>query len=97
MPEPDFQLALYLVPELLKKHESVAALVALDGALQTGRYEKFWQLAQEPDTRAILDSVTGLDGLLRGAILRLLNRVYQRVEVASVRAWLNTVRVLPAK
>lgn len=95
LPEPDFQLVWYLVPESLRTHESVTALVKLQTALETGRFGDFWALTKEASTRTILDSINGFDEAAQATILRVLGRLSQKVDLAMLQTDLNLVRRTP--
>eukprot|EP00158_Paraphelidium_tribonemae_P010261 Partr_v1_DN42090_c0_g1_i1_m54808 putative Component of the eukaryotic translation initiation factor 3 (eIF-3) complex, which is involved in protein synthesis and, together with other initiation factors, stimulates binding of mRNA and methionyl-tRNAi to the 40S ribosome (By similarity) len=76
LPNPDFLLALYLVPGQLQATPAVAALAELERSLQAAQFAAFWQRASGADVRPVLDSVAGFDDAVRAFIGSVLARTY---------------------
>jgi hypothetical protein len=89
LPNPDFLLALYLVPGQLQATPAVAALAELERSLQAAQFAAFWQRASGADVRPVLDSVAGFDDAVRAFIGSVLARTYARVDVGVAAAALH--------
>ena len=93
LPRSDFQLALCLVPPTLRADASVAALEAVEQALQVGRFAALWAAARAPAATDALAAVPGWATGIRAFQLAALNRLYQRIALAELGAYLDLVRV----
>lgn len=82
LPEPDFLLSLYLIPEA--EHTPVITmLISLEALLQKGKFAGFWALlnsAEAASTRAVTTQVAGFENAIRDFIIAALNRTYSTVE-----------------
>ena len=93
LPRSDFQLALCLVPPPLRSDPSVAALEAVEQALQVGRFAALWAAARAPAAADALAAVPGWATGIRAFQLAALNRLYQRIALAELGAYLDLVSV----
>jgi hypothetical protein len=91
LPEPDFLLAMYLVPHSLHAHEAVAALAELERLLQMAKFPAFWAKAKEPGVRALLDRVAGFDAAVREYVARVVARTYQKIDAEVLADYLDQV------
>jgi len=96
LPRSDFQLALCLVPPPLRADASVAALEAVEQALQVGRFAALWAAARAPAAADALAAVPGWATGIRAFQLAALNRLYQRIALAELGAYLDLVRAAAA-
>ena len=92
LPDPDFLLAMYLVPDSLHASESVATLVELERLLQTAQFRAFWVAAKAPAAQALVGRVAGFDASVRDFIARIVSRTYQKIDAAALAAELDVVR-----
>lgn len=92
LPDPDFLLAMYLVPANLHSTENVIALVELERLLQTAQFTAFWTATKVASTRALLDSVVGFDVAVRDFIARIIARTYQKIDSEAFGADIDVVR-----
>jgi hypothetical protein len=97
LPEPDFLLAMYLVPQPLHAHEAVAALAELERLLQMAKFPAFWAKAKEPGARALLDRVAGFDAAVREYVGRVVARTYQKIDADVLAGYLDQVSARPAR
>jgi hypothetical protein len=93
LPEPDYLLASYLVPESLRSSEALTSLSELERKLQVGQFGSFWTSAKEDSARALLGRVAGVDDAVRLFIARAIERTYQRIDLGSLAAAVDVVRV----
>jgi len=84
LPEPHFHLVLCQVPASLQETPAVAALTAMEAALQTGHFARFWELAAAPDVRAVVDKTAGFADSVRDFIVLALSITYARADAARV-------------
>lgn len=96
LPEPDFLLASYLLPESYRSSEELALLSDLERQLQIGHFGAFWSKAKEQPTRALLDRVIGVDAAVRSFIAHAIAKTYQKIELAALAAAVDVVRIVAA-
>lgn len=97
LPEPEFTLCMYLLPEAQQKTAEVQALLGLEQALQKAEFERFWVLVKEPATKALTDRLPSFLPATRRFIAATFNRTYQRVSAAVLKAALGVVSMVTAQ
>jgi hypothetical protein len=95
LPEPDFLLASYLVPESFRSSDDLATLSELERQLQCGQFNSFWTRTKEDGARSLLARVVGCDDAIRTFIARAIERTYQKIDLAALAVAVDTVRKLP--
>jgi hypothetical protein len=89
LPDPDFLLALYLIPDRLHTAPQVAALIELERCLQLAQFKLFWEKASEEAIAPFLATITGFNDAVRDFIAKALNRTYQKIELAVLKESLH--------
>mmetsp|Transcript_68582 Transcript_68582/g.165867 ORF Transcript_68582/g.165867 Transcript_68582/m.165867 type:complete len:219 (+) Transcript_68582:212-868(+) len=89
LPEPHFHLVLCQIPESLQSTPAVAALTAMEAALQTGHFARFWDLAASADARSVVEKTAGFAESIRDFIVLAMSITYSRVETARLARALN--------
>jgi translation initiation factor 3 subunit K len=91
LPDPDFLLSLYLIPE--SSHTPlITLLVSLEALLQKGKFAAFWNLlnaAEEAANRTAIQQVPGFEDAVREFVVGALNRTYNTVEKSVLAASLG--------
>ena len=84
LPEPDFLLASYLIPESYRSSDEVVILSELERHLQVGHFAAFWTRAKEESARKVLDRVAGVDAAVRSFIAHAIARTYQKIDLVAL-------------
>jgi hypothetical protein len=102
LPDHDFWLLLHLVPERMQtSDEGCAALGAMAGHLEAGKFKEFWAAASTPAAVALTGTAPGFEACARAFIARSLGCAYRslsaavlaealRMEASALPAWLAT-------
>jgi len=77
LPDQDFQLCLYILPEQYQILEEVQNLVAIADKLERAQYKEFWRLLDEK--KQLLAIVPGLERTLRRFILETVSLTYAEI------------------
>ena len=91
LPDPDFLLAMYLLPEAVQATEAVTTLAELERHLQMGQFAAFWSKSKQPAARALLNSAAHTDDAVREFIAVVVARTYQRIDGAVLARELDVV------
>lgn len=88
LPEPDFNLAMLLIPERMQEEQPLSALLAVSQHLEAGRYREFWQAVDACSD--ILASEPQFQDKMRRQILERLCKTYKRVGQNVLASCLHT-------
>jgi len=87
IPEVDFKLCLYLIPEQYQSIDSVISLTKLADALEQCQYANLWKIVEaKPEVLAV---VAGLDTSFRITIFETICLAYQEMPIRSLCESLN--------
>ena len=85
LPEPDFWLLLHLVPERLQSgDEGVAALTALAGHLEGGRFKEFWAAAAAAPAAGLIATAPGFEAAARGYVCCAVGAAFRGLPAAQL-------------
>ncbi|RIA98463.1 armadillo-type protein [Glomus cerebriforme] len=92
IPNPDFNLCLYLLQEGALNDESIAKLILLQQSLEEARYQEFWETYEKDDAyRELTSEAIGFDTAIRKVILTAICMAYQSISADLLRLYLNFV------
>ena len=87
LPEPDFALALMMVPEYLQNLETVRTICMFAEKLQTASFPEFWDLARaNPD---LVHKVPGFQNACRRHVLRVVGMTFREISAVSLAKYLG--------
>ncbi|KAL1916324.1 uncharacterized protein VTP21DRAFT_5941 [Calcarisporiella thermophila] len=90
IPEPDFNLCLFLLNETVVSEEAISKLTELQQLLESARYEKFWETYEGDDIyKELISEVVGFDKAVREVIVRTVQMTYQTISSQLLRSYLN--------
>ncbi|RGB32063.1 armadillo-type protein [Rhizophagus diaphanus] len=90
IPNPDFNLCLYLLQEGSLSDDNVSKLILLQQLLEEARYQEFWEVYEKDDTYKDLSmEAVGFDTAIRKVILTAICMAYQTISVDLLRTYLN--------
>ncbi|RUS22624.1 armadillo-type protein [Endogone sp. FLAS-F59071] len=90
IPEPDFNLCLYLLTEQMVADEPIQKLMILQQLLEEARYKKFWEVYESDGLYNELTSeVEGFTGAIRKVIANVVNMTYQTISSDLLKSYLN--------
>ncbi|KAF9968005.1 hypothetical protein BGZ70_007202 [Mortierella alpina] len=90
LPEPDFNLCLYLLNEQVIAEEPVVRLVALQDMIEQARFPEFWKIYEGDDIyKELTAEVLGFEDAMRANIANVVAMTFQLIESASLGANLN--------
>jgi len=70
LPEPDFNLCLYLLNDQMANEEPVVRLIALQDLLEQARYTDFWKIYESDDIyKELTAEVLGFEDAVRASML----------------------------
>ncbi|KNC54207.1 eukaryotic translation initiation factor 3 subunit K [Thecamonas trahens ATCC 50062] len=83
LPAPDFQLALYLIPEaaLTDMHRS---LVDLANLLDTAKFRAFWDAFGSSPAEDLLGSIAGFGDAIRGFAASVVSSTFQLIDLSEL-------------
>ena len=87
LPEPDFALAMMLVPEALQQNESVKTLCDMADKLQTAKFPAFWELARA--NADLTRRAVGFEAAARRFVLRAVSLTYREINGAVMAKYLG--------
>jgi len=87
LPNLDFQLCMYLIPEKLHHEEPIRILISLSHLLETATFAAFWVEAN--NCRELLDQIPGFDDSIRGFIIGVLTQTFQTLSKEYLSQVLN--------
>jgi len=82
LPNTDFALCMYLIPEKLHNEEPVRILSSLAHLLESAQFEAFWEEANT--CRELLNTIPGFDDSVRGFIISLVSQTYGTITKTSL-------------
>jgi len=90
IPEPDFNLSLYLLDDKIAGSDEVSRLTTLQQLLEQSRYSKFWETySSSPEFQELTAEVKGFGNAIRRVISKVVAMTYQKIEEAVLRSYLN--------
>jgi len=90
IPNPDFNLCLYLLQEGSLSEDNVSKLVLLQQLLEEARYQEFWEVYEKDDIyKDLTIEAVGFDTAIRKVILTAVCMAYQTISVDLLRTYLN--------
>jgi len=92
LPNPDFSLCLYLIPERLHGEEPVRTLSTLAALLETARFVEFWMQAtagREEVINSVMPSTAGFDEAIRTFIGNVVTLTYHTIPKDQLAEMLN--------
>ncbi|KAF8930400.1 hypothetical protein BGZ58_008266 [Dissophora ornata] len=90
LPEPDFNLCLYLLNEQMVNEEPVVRLVALQDLLEQARYADFWKAYEGDDIyKELTAEVLGFEDSIRANIASAVAMTFQSIELESLQAYVH--------
>jgi len=90
IPEPDFNLSLYLLDEKIAGSEEVIRLTTLQQLLEQSRYKMFWETyLSSPKYKDLTSEVKGFEDAIRRVIGRVVAMTYQKIEESVLKGYLN--------
>jgi len=89
IPEPDFNLCLYLLTEQMVADEPIQKLMMLQQLLEEARYKKFWEVYESDDLyKDLTREVQGFTGAIRKVIANVVNMTYQTISSDLLKSYL---------
>ncbi|KAF9576759.1 hypothetical protein BGW38_008114, partial [Lunasporangiospora selenospora] len=90
LPEPDFNLCLYMLSEQMANEEAVMRLVKLQDLLEQCRYADFWKTYESDDYfKELTAEVLGFEDSIRANIANAVSMSFQSIEVPNLSSYLN--------
>ncbi|CAG8503537.1 1639_t:CDS:2 [Acaulospora colombiana] len=90
IPNPDFNLCLYLLHESALVDENVARLIELQQYLEQARYQEFWKAYELDETyKDLTVEAVGFEDAIRKVILTAISMTYQNISADLLGAYLN--------
>jgi translation initiation factor 3 subunit K len=87
LPNTDFLLCSYLVPERLQKDEKLSKLFSIANLLESAKFIEFW--AEANSAREVLSVAPEFDAAIRKFITGLLSTTYQTITTSELGALLS--------
>eukprot|EP00742_Colponemidia_sp_Colp-10_P001108 GILJ01001198.1.p1 GENE.GILJ01001198.1~~GILJ01001198.1.p1 ORF type:complete len:239 (-),score=34.81 GILJ01001198.1:205-846(-) len=91
LPNADFTLCMYLIPEKFHNEEPVKTLATLADMLETCQFKAFWK--ETTTCREFLGTVGGFDQAIRTFVLSVLTITYQNVSKQLMQELMNFTNV----
>jgi len=93
IPNPDFNLCLYLLQEGSLSDENVAKLILLQQLLEEARYQEYWEVYEKDEAyKELTIEAVGFDTAIRKVILTAICMAYQTISADLLRLYLNFVK-----
>ncbi|KAG0046590.1 hypothetical protein BGZ83_008249 [Gryganskiella cystojenkinii] len=90
LPEPDFNLCLYLLNEQMVAEEPVVHLVALQDLLEQARFAEFWRVYEGDDIyKELTSEVVGFEDSIRANIANAVAMTFQSIETENLATYLH--------
>ncbi|KAG0246202.1 armadillo-type protein [Mortierella sp. GBAus27b] len=90
LPEPDFNLCLYLLSDQMATEEPVVRLVALQDLLEQARFTDFWRVYEGDDIyKELTAEVTGFEDAIRANIANAVAMTFQSIEIKNLQAYVR--------
>ncbi|KAF9986345.1 hypothetical protein BGZ65_007927 [Modicella reniformis] len=90
LPEPDFNLCLYLLNEQMANEESVVRLIALQDLLEQARFTDFWKAYQGDDIyKELTAEVLGFEDAIRSNIASAVAMTFQSIELKNLQEYVH--------
>ncbi|KAF0554783.1 ARM repeat-containing protein [Gigaspora margarita] len=90
IPNPDFNLCLYLLHENALADENVAKLVELQQLLEECKYQEFWKVYESDDSyKELTSDAIGFEDAIRKVILTSISMTYQSISAELLSSYLN--------
>ncbi|KAG0210034.1 hypothetical protein BGX28_009710 [Mortierella sp. GBA30] len=90
LPEPDFNLCLYLLNEQMVNEEPVVRLVALQDLIEQARFADFWKIYEGDDIyKELTAEVLGFEDSMRTNIAHAIAMTFQSIELESLQAYIH--------
>ncbi|CAG8575572.1 6846_t:CDS:2 [Paraglomus brasilianum] len=90
IPNPDFNLCLYLLHESALAEDSIQKLLHLQSLLEQARYREFWHVYESEETYRILTSeAIGFENAIRKVIARVVAISFQTISTELLQSYLN--------
>ncbi|RIB10577.1 armadillo-type protein [Gigaspora rosea] len=90
IPNPDFNLCLYLLHENALADENVAKLVELQQLLEECKYQEFWKVYESDDSyKELTSDAIGFEDAIRKVILTSISMTYQSISSELLSSYLN--------
>ncbi|KAF9907485.1 hypothetical protein EC991_010865 [Linnemannia zychae] len=90
LPEPDFNLCLYLLNEQMVAEEPVVRLIALQDLIEQARFADFWKLYEGDDIyKELTAEVLGFEDSIRANIAGAVAMTFQSIEADNLGAYLH--------
>ncbi|KAK3828637.1 MAG: armadillo-type protein [Benniella sp.] len=90
LPEPDFNLCLYLLSDQMANEEPVVRLIALQDLLEQARYTDFWKVYESDDIyKELTAEVLGFEDAIRANIANAVAMTFQSIELQSLQAYVH--------
>ncbi|KAG0210342.1 hypothetical protein BGX28_009394 [Mortierella sp. GBA30] len=90
LPEPDFNLCLYLLNEQMVGEEPVIRLVALQDLIEQARFADFWKVYEGDDIyKELTAEVLGFEDAIRANIAHAVAMTFQSIESANLESYLH--------
>ncbi|CAG8445582.1 6494_t:CDS:2 [Ambispora gerdemannii] len=90
IPNPDFNLCLYLLHENSFEDEQIGKLIFLQQLLEQSRYEQFWEEYEKDDTyRELTSEAVGFENAIRKVIATAISISYQSISADLLQAYFN--------
>ncbi|CAG8589344.1 4622_t:CDS:2 [Funneliformis caledonium] len=90
IPNPDFNLCLYLLQEGALNDENVAKLITLQQLLEQARYQEFWDSFEKDEAyKELASEAIGFENAIRKVIMTAICMTYQSISADLLRSYLN--------
>ncbi|KAG0267530.1 hypothetical protein DFQ27_008671 [Actinomortierella ambigua] len=90
LPEPDFNLCLYMLNEQMVSEEPVTRLLALQDLLEQCKYSEFWDTYERDDIyKELTAEVLGFEDAIRANIAGAVAMTFQAIEVPRLEKYLS--------
>lgn len=87
LPDPDFQLALMMVPEYLQTLKDIQTIANLAAKLQTAQFPEFWELVKANSD--LVQRVPGFSSACRKHILRVVGMTFREISATLLASYLG--------
>ncbi|CAG8508795.1 10030_t:CDS:2 [Cetraspora pellucida] len=90
IPNPDFNLCLYLLHENALAEENVTKLIELQQLLEECKYQEFWKVYESDESyKELTSDAIGFEDAIRKVILTSITMTYQSISAELLSSYLN--------
>nr|CAG8469244.1 7629_t:CDS:2 [Entrophospora candida] len=90
IPNPDFNLCLYLLQESSLSDENISKLYDAQKLIEEGKYQEFWKMYETDESfKELTSEAVGFEDAIRKVIMKIISMAYQNISADLLREYLN--------